>query len=156
MADIVLILRACDATAHSSTGCYVDQGGNQRSGTFTIYIEPWHADIFEFLDLRKNHGMEEVCEWVGPNRDWPLFCPNKAPGLGKVNSAVSRLFTRRRKVVPASPFLPRIWYAILEAQIKTGGPFMVYRDHTNTKSNQKNLGTIKSSDLCMEITKYFL
>ncbi|KAG6872426.1 ribonucleoside reductase large subunit Cdc22 [Termitomyces sp. Mi166 len=164
---IVPMLRAYDATAR-----YVDQGGNKRPGAFAIYIEPWHADVFEFLDLRKNHGKEEVrardlfyALWVPDlfmkrveaGADWPLFCPNEAPGLADVHGAeFEALFTkyesekRAKKTVPAQ----KLWYAILEAQIETGGPFMLYKDAANGKSNQKNLGTIKSSNLCTEIIEY--
>ncbi|KNZ73193.1 Ribonucleoside-diphosphate reductase large chain [Termitomyces sp. J132] len=164
---IVPMLRAYDATAR-----YVDQGGNKRPGAFAIYIEPWHADVFEFLDLRKNHGKEEVrardlfyALWVPDlfmkrveaGGDWPLFCPNEAPGLADVHGEeFEALFTkyenekRAKKTVPAQ----KLWYAILEAQIETGGPFMLYKDAANSKSNQKNLGTIKSSNLCTEIIEY--
>ncbi|KAG5651729.1 ribonucleoside reductase large subunit Cdc22 [Sphagnurus paluster] len=164
---IVPMLRAYDATAR-----YVDQGGNKRPGAFAIYIEPWHADVFEFLDLRKNHGKEEVrardlfyALWipdlfmkrVEKNADWPLFCPNEAPGLHEVHGEeFEALFTkyesegRARRTIPAQ----KLWYAILEAQIETGGPFMLYKDAANGKSNQKNLGTIKSSNLCTEIIEY--
>ncbi|RDB14667.1 Ribonucleoside-diphosphate reductase large chain [Hypsizygus marmoreus] len=164
---IVPMLRAYDATAR-----YVDQGGNKRPGAFAIYIEPWHADVFDFLDLRKNHGKEEArardlfyALWipdlfmkrVEANADWSLFCPNEAPGLHEVHGdEFEALFTkyeregRQRKTVPAQ----KLWYAILEAQIETGGPFMLYKDAANRKSNQKNLGTIKSSNLCTEIIEY--
>ncbi|TDL23158.1 hypothetical protein BD410DRAFT_827870 [Rickenella mellea] len=164
---IVPMLRAYDATAR-----YVDQGGNKRPGAFAIYIEPWHADIFEFIDLRKNHGKEEArardlfyALWipdlfmkrVEANGDWPLFCPNEAPGLAEVHGAkFEALFEqyekegRARKVIPAQ----KLWYAILEAQIETGGPFMLYKDAANAKSNQQHLGTIKSSNLCTEIIEY--
>lgn len=164
---IVPMLRAYDATAR-----YVDQGGNKRPGAFAIYIEPWHADIFEFLDLRKNHGKEEVrardlfyalwiCDLfmkrVEQDGDWSLFCPNEAPGLGDVHSAeFEELYERyeregrARKTIKAH----KLWYAIMEAQIETGGPFMVYKDAANSKSNQQNLGTIKSSNLCTEIIEY--
>ncbi|KAJ6486511.1 ribonucleotide reductase alpha subunit [Mycena vitilis] len=144
---IVPMLRAYDATAR-----YVDQGGNKRPGAFAIYLEPWHADIFEFIDLRKNHGKEQM-----PNEDWSLFCPNEAPGLHEVHSAeFETLYEkyekegRARKSIPAQ----KLWYAILEAQVETGGPFMLYKDAANSKSNQKNLGTIKSSNLCTEIIEY--
>ncbi|KAF8895575.1 ribonucleotide reductase alpha subunit [Infundibulicybe gibba] len=164
---IVPMLRAYDATAR-----YVDQGGNKRPGAFAIYIEPWHADVFDFLDLRKNHGKEEsrardlfYALWipdlfmkrVESNADWSLFCPNEAPGLHDVHSeefeALYEKYEkegRQRKTIPAQ----KLWYAILEAQIETGGPFMLYKDAANAKSNQKNLGTIKSSNLCTEIIEY--
>ncbi|TFL01742.1 ribonucleotide reductase [Pterulicium gracile] len=164
---IVPMLRAYDATAR-----YVDQGGNKRPGAFAIYIEPWHADVFEFLDLRKNHGKEEVrardlfyALWipdlfmkrVEADGEWSLFCPNEAPNLHEVHSEeFEELYLqyekegRARKTIPAQ----KLWYAILEAQIETGGPFMLYKDACNAKSNQKNLGTIKSSNLCTEIVEY--
>uniref|UniRef100_A0A8H7XPM7 Ribonucleoside-diphosphate reductase n=1 Tax=Psilocybe cubensis TaxID=181762 RepID=A0A8H7XPM7_PSICU len=164
---IVPMLRAYDATAR-----YVDQGGNKRPGAFAIYLEPWHPDVFEFLDLRKNHGKEEArardlfyALWipdlfmkrVEANADWTLFCPSEAPNLHEVyGTEFEELYAkyekegRGRKTVSAQ----KLWYAILEAQIETGGPFMVYKDHANNKSNQKNLGTIKSSNLCTEILEY--
>ncbi|KAJ7143524.1 ribonucleotide reductase alpha subunit [Mycena crocata] len=164
---IVPMLRAYDATAR-----YVDQGGNKRPGAFAIYLEPWHADIFDFIDLRKNHGKEQMrardlflALWipdlfmkrVEANEEWSLFCPNEAPGLHEVHSAeFEALYEkyekegRARKSIPAQ----KLWYAILEAQVETGGPFMLYKDAANSKSNQKNLGTIKSSNLCTEIIEY--
>ncbi|KAJ6584039.1 ribonucleotide reductase alpha subunit [Mycena vulgaris] len=164
---IVPMLRAYDATAR-----YVDQGGNKRPGAFAIYLEPWHADVFDFIDLRKNHGKEQMrardlflALWipdlfmkrVEANGDWSLFCPNEAPGLHEVHSAeFEALYEkyekegRARKTIPAQ----KLWYAILEAQVETGGPFMLYKDAANSKSNQKNLGTIKSSNLCTEIIEY--
>ncbi|KAJ7743859.1 ribonucleotide reductase alpha subunit [Mycena metata] len=164
---IVPMLRAYDATAR-----YVDQGGNKRPGAFAIYLEPWHADIFEFIDLRKNHGKEQMrardlflALWipdlfmkrVEADGEWSLFCPNEAPGLHEVHSAeFEALYEkyekegRARKTIPAQ----KLWYAILEAQVETGGPFMLYKDAANSKSNQKNLGTIKSSNLCTEIIEY--
>ncbi|EIN12822.1 ribonucleotide reductase alpha subunit [Punctularia strigosozonata HHB-11173 SS5] len=164
---IVPMLRAYDATAR-----YVDQGGNKRPGAFAIYLEPWHADVFEFIDLRKNHGKEEVrardlfyALWVPDlfmkrveaNGEWSLFCPNEAPGLHEVwGEEFDKLYEkyekegRARKTIPAQ----KLWYAIMEAQIETGGPFMLYKDAANSKSNQQNLGTIKSSNLCTEIMEY--
>ncbi|KAJ8593956.1 ribonucleotide reductase alpha subunit [Rhizopogon salebrosus TDB-379] len=164
---IIPMLRAYDATAR-----YVDQGGNKRPGAFAIYLEPWHPDVFDFLDLRKNHGKEEsrardlfyalwICDLfmkrVEANENWSLFCPNEAPDLHEVHGeefeALYEKYEkegRARKVIPAQ----KLWYAILEAQIETGGPFMCYKDAANRKSNQKNLGTIKSSNLCTEIIEY--
>lgn len=164
---IVPMLRAYDATAR-----YVDQGGNKRPGAFAIYLEPWHNDVFEFIDLRKNHGKEEArardlfyALWISDlfmkrveaNGDWSLFCPNEAPGLpecwGEEFEALYEKYEkegRARRVIPAQ----KLWYAILEAQVETGGPFMVYKDSSNRKSNQQNLGTIKSSNLCTEIIQY--
>ncbi|KAL2889025.1 Ribonucleoside-diphosphate reductase large chain [Ceratocystis lukuohia] len=164
---IVPMLRVFNNTAR-----YVDQGGNKRPGAFAIYLEPWHADVFEFLDLRKNHGKEEVrardlflalwiCDLfmkrVEKNEDWTLMCPNECPGLadcyGEEFEALYEKYEkegRGRMVVKAQ----KLWYAILEAQTETGNPFMLYKDHCNRKSNQKNLGTIRSSNLCTEIIEY--
>ena len=158
---IVPMLRVFNNTAR-----YVDQGGNKRPGAFAIYMEPWHSDVFEFLDLRKNHGKEEVrardlfyALWipdlfmkrVEANEDWSLFCPNEAPGMHEVyGEEFEALYTkyekegRARKTVKAQ----KLWYAILEAQTETGNPFMLYKDACNRKSNQQNLGTIKCSNLC--------
>ncbi|KAF7796292.1 hypothetical protein EIP86_007469 [Pleurotus ostreatoroseus] len=164
---IVPMLRAYDATAR-----YVDQGGNKRPGAFAIYLEPWHPDIFEFLDLRKNHGKEEIrardlfyALWipdlfmkrVEANGQWSFFCPNEAPGLAEVHGEeFEALYERYEKEGRARKTMEaqKLWYAILEAQIETGGPFMAYKDAANAKSNQKNLGTIKSSNLCTEIIEY--
>ncbi|KLO14804.1 hypothetical protein SCHPADRAFT_850470 [Schizopora paradoxa] len=164
---IVPMLRAYDATAR-----YVDQGGNKRPGAFAIYMEPWHADVFEFLDLRKNHGKEEArardlfyALWipdlfmkrVEADLDWPLFCPNEAPGLHEVwGDEFEALFEKYEKEGRAKKTIKaqKLWYAILEAQIETGTPFMCYKDAANRKSNQQNLGTIKSSNLCTEIIEY--
>jgi ribonucleoside-diphosphate reductase alpha chain len=164
---IIPMLRVFNDTAR-----YVDQGGGKRKGAFSIYLEPWHADIFEWLDLRKNHGKEEMrardlfyALWtpdlfmkrVEENGEWSLFCPNEAPGLadsyGKEFDALYEKYERdgrARKVVKAQ----ELWFAVLEAQIETGTPYMLYKDHANRKSNQKNLGTIKSSNLCTEIIEY--
>ncbi len=164
---IVPMLRVFNDTAR-----YVDQGGNKRKGAFAVYIEPWHADIFEFLDLRKNHGKEEFrardlflalwipdlfMERVESDGDWALFCPNEAPGLADVyGDAFRSLYEgyeasdKPRRVVKAR----ELWFAVLESQIETGTPYMLYKDACNEKSNQKNLGTIKSSNLCTEIIEY--
>jgi ribonucleoside-diphosphate reductase subunit M1 len=164
---IVPMLRVFNNTAR-----YVDQGGNKRPGAFAIYLEPWHADVFEFLDLRKNHGKEEVrardlffALWipdlfmkrVEKNQDWTLFCPSEAPGLADVyGDEFEALFARYeaegrgRKTIKAQ----KLWYSILEAQTETGNPFMLYKDACNRKSNQKNLGTIRNSNLCTEIVEY--
>jgi ribonucleoside-diphosphate reductase subunit M1 len=157
---------------YNNTARYVDQGGNKRPGAFAIYLEPWHADVFGFLDLRKNHGKEEVrardlfyALWipdlfmkrVQENGEWTLFCPNEAPGLADVyGDEFEELYhryereNRGRETVRAQ----KLWYAILEAQTETGNPFMLYKDACNRKSNQKNLGTIRSSNLCTEIVEY--
>lgn len=154
------------------TARYVDQGGNKRPGAFAIYLEPWHDDVFEFLDLRKNHGKEEVrardlfyALWipdlfmkrVEANQDWTLMCPNECPGLddvyGEEFEALYEKYeseNKGRRTIKAQ----KLWYAILEAQTETGNPFMLYKDACNRKSNQKNLGTIKSSNLCCEIVEY--
>ncbi|OCK77605.1 hypothetical protein K432DRAFT_427894 [Lepidopterella palustris CBS 459.81] len=157
---------------YNNTARYVDQGGNKRPGAFAIYLEPWHADVFGFLDLRKNHGKEEIrardlfyALWipdlfmkrVQDNGEWTLFCPNEAPGLADVyGDEFEELYHRYeqegrgRETVRAQ----KLWYAILEAQTETGNPYMLYKDACNRKSNQKNLGTIRSSNLCTEIIEY--
>ena len=164
---VVPMLRVFNDTAR-----YVDQGGGKRKGAFAIYVEPWHADIFEFLDLKKNHGKEEgrardlfYALWipdlfmkrVKENGDWSLFCPNEAPDLYTCHGEeFEKLYNqyeaegRARKTVRAH----ELWYKILESQIETGTPYMLYKDAANTKSNQKNLGTIRSSNLCTEIIEY--
>ena len=156
----------------NDTARYVDQGGGKRKGAFAVYLEPWHADIFEFLELKKNHGKEEnrardlfyalwipdlFMERVKNNETWSLFCPNEAPGLcdtyGGEFEALYHKYEkegRARKVVRAQ----EIWSAIIESQIETGTPYMLYKDAANKKSNQKNLGTIKSSNLCTEIMEF--
>jgi ribonucleoside-diphosphate reductase alpha chain len=164
---IIPMLRVFNDTAR-----YVDQGGGKRKGAFAIYLEPWHADIFEFLDLRKNHGKEEMrardlfyALWVSDlfmkrveaNGDWSLFCPHEAPGLSECFGAeFEALYEqyesegRARKTVKAQD----LWFAILDAQVETGTPYLLYKDAANSKSNQQNLGTIKSSNLCTEIMEY--
>ncbi len=164
---IVPMLRVFNDTAR-----YVDQGGGKRKGSFAIYMEPWHADIFDFLDLKKNHGKEEqrardlfYAMWipdlfmkrVEDNDTWSLFCPHECPGLADNHSEeFEKLYEqyeregKARKTVKAQD----LWFAILESQIETGTPYMLYKDHANAKSNQKNLGTIKSSNLCTEIMEY--
>ena len=156
----------------NDTARYVDQGGGKRKGAFAIYLEPWHADIIEFLDLRKNHGKEEMrardlfyALWISDlfmkrvedNGNWSLFCPNEAPGLAECfGQEFEKLYERyeaegrARKTIKAQ----ELWFAILEAQIETGTPYMLYKDAANGKSNQQNLGTIKSSNLCTEILEY--
>ncbi|PWN21904.1 putative RNR1-ribonucleoside-diphosphate reductase large subunit [Microstroma glucosiphilum] len=157
---------------YNNTARYVDQGGNKRPGAFAIYIEPWHSDIFEFLDLRKNHGKEEVrarelfyALWipdlfmkrVEQNGDWSLMCPAECPGLAEVyGEEFEALYESYEKQGKAKRTIKaqKLWYAVLEAQTETGNPFMLYKDAANRKSNQKNLGTIKSSNLCTEIIEY--
>jgi len=156
----------------NNTARYVDQGGNKRPGAFAIYLEPWHADIFEFLDLKKNHGKEEnrardlfYAMWipdlfmkrVEADGDWSLFCPDQAPGLHEVwGEEFETLYHkyeadgRAMKTIKAQ----QLWYAIIESQIETGTPYMLYKDACNRKSNQQNLGTIKCSNLCTEIVEY--
>ena len=156
----------------NDTARYVDQGGGKRKGSFAMYIEPWHADIMSFLDLKKNHGAEELrardlfyAMWmpdlfmkrVQENGDWTLMCPNECPGLPEVHSEeFEALYTKYesegkgRKSIKAR----ELWEKILESQIETGTPYMLYKDAANRKSNQKNLGTIKSSNLCTEIMEY--
>jgi ribonucleoside-diphosphate reductase alpha chain len=157
---------------YNETARYVDQGGGKRKGSIAIYIEPWHSDIFDFLDLRKNHGKEELrardlflalwtpdlfMERVEQNGDWTLFSPDEAPGLSEVyGKEFEELYLKYeregkgRKTVKAQ----EVWYAIMESQIETGTPYMLYKDAANIKSNQNNLGTIKSSNLCTEIIEY--
>lgn len=164
---IIPMLRVFNNTAR-----YVDQGGNKRPGAFALYLEPWHVDVFDFIDIRKNHGKEEIrardlfpALWipdlfmkrVEENGDWTLFCPNEAPGLADVyGREFEELYEsyvkqgRGRKTIKAQ----NLWYAILEAQTETGTPFMLYKDACNEKSNQKNLGIIKSSNLCCEVVEY--
>ncbi|KAG2662329.1 ribonucleoside-diphosphate reductase large subunit-like isoform X1 [Panicum virgatum] len=164
---IVPMLRVFNDTAR-----YVDQGGGKRKGAFAVYLEPWHPDIFDFLDLRKNHGKEEnrardlfyalwvpdlFMERVQRNEQWSLFCPNEAPGLadcwGDEFQNLYHKYEREgkaKKVVSAQA----LWFDILKAQIETGTPYMLYKDTCNRKSNQQNLGTIKSSNLCTEIIEY--
>jgi ribonucleoside-diphosphate reductase alpha chain len=156
----------------NDTARYVDQGGGKRKGAFAIYLEPWHADIFEFLDLRKNHGKEEMrardlfyALWVSDlfmrrveaNEEWTLFCPHEAPGLadchGKEFEALYERYEkegRGRKTIKAQ----ELWFAVLDAQVETGTPYLLYKDAANAKSNQQNLGTIKSSNLCTEIMEF--
>ncbi len=156
----------------NDTARYVDQGGGKRKGAFAVYIEPWHSDIKHFLDLKKNHGKEEMrardlfyamwipdlfMERVKNNETWSLFCPNECPGLddtyGGEFEALYHKYEQEgkaRETVKAQD----IWFAILESQIETGTPYILYKDAANKKSNQKNLGTIKSSNLCTEIIEY--
>lgn len=164
---IVPMLRVFNDTAR-----YVDQGGGKRKGSFAMYIEPWHADVFDFLDLKKNHGKEEqrardlfYALWipdlfmkrVKENGDWTLMCPHECPGLSETHSAeFEALYTKYeaegkgRKTIKAQD----LWFKILESQIETGTPYMLYKDAANAKSNQQNLGVIKSSNLCTEIIEY--
>lgn len=164
---IVPMLRNFDMTAR-----YVDQGGGKRKGSFAIYLEPWHADIFDFLQMKKNHGKEELrardlfyALWISDlfmkrveaNEDWSLFCPNEAPGLADCyGEEFEKLYEKyekegkARKTVKAQ----ELWFEVLESQIETGTPYMLFKDAANKKSNQKNLGTIKSSNLCTEIIEY--
>ncbi len=164
---IVPMLRVFNDTAR-----YVDQGGGKRKGSFAIYVEPWHADIFDFLDLKKNHGKEEMrardlfyAMWipdlfmqrVEENAEWTLMCPNECPGLCDIHGeAFEKLYLRfeaegkGRKTIKAR----ELWEKILESQIETGTPYMLYKDAANRKSNQQNLGTIRSSNLCTEILEY--
>lgn len=164
---IVPMLRNFDMTAR-----YVDQGGGKRKGSFAIYLEPWHADIKDFLDLKKNHGKEELrardlfyAVWVSDlfmkrveaNEDWSLFCPHEAPGLAECHGEeFERLYEKYEKEGRARETIKaqELWFEILESQIETGTPYILYKDAANGKSNQKNLGTIKSSNLCTEIMEY--
>ena len=164
---IVPMLRVFNNTAR-----YVDQGGGKRNGSFAIYLEPWHADIEDFLEMKKNHGDEEMkgrdlfyalwipdlfMERVKDNGKWSLFCPHEYPGLDDVyGDKFVELYTsyelsgKAKKAVNARD----LWFKILDAQMETGTPYLLYKDAANFKSNQKNLGTIKSSNLCCEILEY--
>ena len=164
---IVPMLRVFNDTAR-----YVDQGGGKRKGSFAIYVEPWHADIFDFLDLKKNHGKEEMrardlfyAMWipdlfmkrVQEDGNWTLMCPNECPNLySTYGEEFEKIYegyekeNRGRKTIKAR----ELWEKILESQIETGTPYMLYKDAANRKSNQKNLGTIRSSNLCTEIMEY--
>jgi len=164
---IVPMLRVFNHTAK-----YVDQGGGKRNGSFAMYMEPWHADIESFLDLRKNHGDEDLkardlfyAVWISDlfmqrvkdGKEWTLMCPDECPGLSDVyGEAFETLYTfyenegKGRKTMKARD----LWFQILDAQMETGTPYLLYKDAVNKKCNQKNLGTIKSSNLCCEITEY--
>ena len=164
---IVPMLRVYDMTAR-----YVDQGGGKRSGSFAVYMEPWHSDIESFLNLKKNHGDEEsrardlfyglwipdkFMEAVEADTTWALFCPRKCPGLQEATGAefgalYDKYVEERRydKILPARD----LWYQVLDSQMETGTPYLLYKDSANAKSNQKHLGTIKSSNLCTEIIEY--
>lgn len=163
---ILPMLRVYNATAR-----YVDQGGGKRKGSFAIYLEPWHADIYEFLDARKPSGKDEVrardlsyalwipdlfMQRVEQNSYWTLMCPNDCPGLSDVHGeAFDALYTKYESEGKGTKIQARdIWKAIIDCQIETGYPYMLYKDSVNKKSNQKNLGTIKSSNLCTEIMEY--
>jgi ribonucleoside-diphosphate reductase alpha chain len=164
---IVPMLRVFNDTAR-----YVDQGGGKRKGAFAIYLEPWHSDIEDFLELKKNHGKDELrardlfyALWINDlfmkrvetDAEWTLMCPNKSPGLadcyGKKFEELYEKYEkegRGLKTVKARD----LWFKIISSQIESGSPFMLYKDAANEKSNQKNLGTIKSSNLCTEIIQY--
>jgi ribonucleoside-diphosphate reductase alpha subunit len=164
---IVPMLRVFNDTAR-----YVDQGGGKRKGSFAIYLEPWHADVFDFLDLKKNHGKEEqrardlfYALWipdlfmkrVKENGDWTLMCPHECPGLSDTHSKeFEKLYTKYEKAGKGRKTIKAqdLWFKILESQIETGTPYMLYKDAANAKSNQQNLGVIKSSNLCTEIIEY--
>jgi ribonucleoside-diphosphate reductase alpha chain len=156
----------------NNTARYVDQGGNKRNGSFAIYLEPWHADVEDFLELKKNHGDEELkardlfyalwisdlfMERVKDNAKWSLLCPHECPGLADVyGDKFKELYEKyetegkARKTVNARD----LWFKILDSQMETGTPYILYKDACNLKSNQQNLGTIKSSNLCCEIIEY--
>lgn len=156
----------------NDTARYVDQGGGKRKGAFAIYLEPWHADVFDFLELKKNHGKEELrardlfyalwindlfMERVEKDENWSLFCPAQAKGLSDCyGKEFEELYLKYEKEGLAKDTVParKLWFAILDSQVETGSPFMLYKDAANEKSNQKNLGTIKSSNLCTEIIQY--
>lgn len=157
---------------YNNTARYVDQGGNKRPGAFAVYLEPWHGDIFEFLDLKKNTGKEEVrarelfyALWIPDlfmkrvemNENWSLMCPHNSPGLadcwGEEFEALYEKYEEEGRYIRQVK-AQVLWKAIIEAQVETGTPFMLYKDACNRKSNQKNLGTIKCSNLCTEIVEY--
>merc|ERR1719497_203459 len=170
---LVPLLRNFNETAR-----YVDQGGGKRKGSFAMYLEPWHSDVFDFLELRKNHGKEEqrardlfyglwvpdlFMRRVKENKDWTLFCPNEAfdPATGKGlmdlwGEDFEKLYEqlesegKGKKTVSAQ----QLWFRILESQMETGTPYMLYKDHANRKSNQQNLGTIHSSNLSRRLLEY--
>ncbi|CAK9201841.1 unnamed protein product [Sphagnum jensenii] len=164
---IIPMLRVFNDTAR-----YVDQGGGKRKGAFAVYLEPWHADVFDWLELRKNHGKEEsrardlfyglwvpdlFMKRVQENGTWSLFCPNEARGLADLwGDEFESLFVKYEKEGKAKKVVQaqKLWFAILEAQIETGNPYMLFKDACNRKSNQQNLGTIKSSNLCTEIVEF--
>ncbi len=164
---IVPMLRVFNDTAR-----YVDQGGGKRKGAFAIYMEPWHPDFEDFLDLKKNHGKEELrardlfyAMWtpdlfmkrVEQDGMWSFFCPNKAPGLHECwGEEFERKYEQYEKEGRANKTMKArdLWFKVIQSQIETGAPFMLYKDHANSKSNQQNLGTIKSSNLCTEIIQY--
>ncbi|HJN54001.1 MAG TPA: ribonucleoside-diphosphate reductase subunit alpha, partial [Flavobacteriaceae bacterium] len=156
----------------NDTARYVDQGGGKRKGSFAIYIEPWHSDIFDFLELKKNHGKEEMrardlfyAMWmpdlfmkrVEADTEWTLMCPNECPGLCDVyGEEFEKLYAKYEKEGKGRKSIKarELWEEILKAQIETGNPYMLYKDAANLKSNQKNIGTIRSSNLCTEILEY--
>jgi ribonucleoside-diphosphate reductase alpha chain len=156
----------------NDTARYVDQGGGKRKGSFAIYLEPWHADVYDFLDLKKNHGKEEArardlfyalwipdlfMQRVKDNGEWTLMCPNECPGLSDCwGEEFEKLYTKYEKEGKGRQTIKAqdLWFKILESQIETGTPYMLYKDAANRKSNQQNLGTIKSSNLCTEIIEY--
>lgn len=164
---IVPMLRVFNNTAR-----YVDQGGGKRKGSIAIYLEPWHADIFAFLDLRKNHGNESdrardlfyalwvpdlFMERVKANKTWSLFCPHECPGLHETHGEEFKaLFEKYEKEGKARQTIPaqQLWFAILDSQVETGTPYMLFKDACNSKSNQKHNGTIQCSNLCTEIVQY--
>jgi len=157
---------------YNNTARYVDQGGNKRPGAFAIYLEPWHADVFEYLELKKNTGQEELrardlfyalwvpdlfMERVESDGVWSLMCPHQSPGLadvwGEEFEELYEKYEREGRFVRQVK-AQSLWKAIVESQTETGTPYMVYKDHCNRKSNQQNLGTIKCSNLCTEIVEY--
>ncbi|UBM57857.1 ribonucleoside-diphosphate reductase subunit alpha [Marinilongibacter aquaticus] len=164
---IIPMLRVFNDTAR-----YVDQGGGKRKGSFAVYLEPWHADIHDFLDLKKNHGKEEMrardlfyAMWISDlfmkrveaGEDWSLFCPHECPGLADTyGEEFEKLYHKYESEGKARGTVKaqQLWFKILESQIETGTPYILYKDACNKKSNQKNLGTIKSSNLCTEIVEY--
>jgi len=157
---------------YNGTARYVDQGGGRRNGSFAVYLEPWHSDIESFLEMKKNHGDEEqrardlfYALWipdlfmkrVHADADWTLLCPDQCPGLSDCyGEEFEKLYLKyeKEKLVKKTISARKLWFKILDSQMETGTPYMLYKDACNQKSNQKNLGTIKSSNLCTEIIEY--
>ena len=162
----------------NNTARYVDQGGGKRNGSFAIYLEPWHGDVEAFLEMRKNHGDEEArardlfyvlwipdlfMERVELNKEWTLMCPDECPGLSDLyGDKFEELYTKYENDIKINPGIKNaqtikarsLWFKILDSQMETGTPYLLYKDACNSKSNQQNLGTIKSSNLCTEIVEY--
>jgi ribonucleoside-diphosphate reductase alpha subunit len=156
----------------NDTARYIDQGGNKRNGSIAVYVEPWHADVEDFLEMKKNHGDEEMrardlfyalwipdlfMERVKANAKWSLFCPHVCPGLSDVyGEAFATLYQKYEADGKANKTVSarELWFKVLDAQMETGTPYLLFKDSANLKSNQQNLGTIKSSNLCCEVVQF--